>query len=229
LKRLGTDWIDVYLVHRLDPYTPIEETLQALQMLVTAGKVRYLGFSNWPAWLAAKAVGIQRANGWEPFRAAEMYYSLVSRDLEHEVVPFALDAGVGVQVWSPLAGGFLSGKYTRANPTGDGGRLTGFDFIPFDRERGHVLVERLQAMANACGATPAQLSIAWLLGRPAVSSVLVGASTPAQLTDNLAAADVVLSAADRAELDSLTAKSSIYPAWFNDKLFDSKLREALQR
>jgi aryl-alcohol dehydrogenase-like predicted oxidoreductase len=229
LKRLGTDWIDVYLVHRLDPYTPLEETLQALQSLVSAGKVRYIGFSNWPAWLAAKAIGIQRANGWEPFRAAEMYYSLVGRDLEHEVVPFALDAGVGVQVWSPLAGGFLSGKYSRENPTGGGGRLSGFDFIPFDRDRGYALVERLRGMAKALNATPAQLAIAWLLDRPAVSSVLIGASTPAQLTDNLAAAQISLSEADRAELDAMTAPATLYPGWFTERLFDAKVREALQR
>jgi aryl-alcohol dehydrogenase-like predicted oxidoreductase len=229
LKRLGTDWIDVYLVHRLDPYTPLEETLQALQSLVSAGKVRYVGFSNWPAWLAAKAIGIQRAHGWEPFRAAEMYYSLVGRDLEHEVVPFALDAGVGVQVWSPLAGGFLSGKYSRENPTGGGGRLSGFDFIPFDRDRGYALVERLRDMAKALNATPAQLAIAWLLDRPAVSSVLIGASTAAQLTDNLAAAQISLSESDRAELDALTAPAALYPGWFTERLFDAKVREALQR
>ncbi len=229
LRRLATDWIDVYLVHRLDPYTPLEETLQALQSLVSAGKVRYIGFSNWPAWLAAKAIGIQRANGWEPFRAAEMYYSLVGRDLEHEVVPFALDAGVGVQVWSPLAGGFLSGKYSRENPTGGGGRLSGFDFIPFDRDRGYALAERLRGMAKALNATPAQLAIAWLLDRPAVSSVLIGASTPAQLTDNLSAAQITLSEADRAELDAMTAPAASYPGWFTERLFDAKVREALQR
>lgn len=229
LKRLGTDWIDVYLVHRLDPYTPLEETLQALQSLVSAGKVRYIGFSNWPAWLAAKAIGIQRAHGWEPFRAAEMYYSLVGRDLEHEVVPFALDAGVGVQVWSPLAGGFLSGKYSRENPSGGGGRLSGFDFIPFDRDRGYALVERLRGMAKALNATPAQLAIAWLLDRPALSSVLIGASTAAQLTDNLAAAQISLSESDRAELDALTAPAALYPGWFTERLFDAKVREALQR
>ena len=227
LARLGTDWIDVYLVHRLDPYTPLEETLQALQSLVSAGKVRYIGFSNWPAWLAAKAVGIQRANGWEPFRAAEMYYSLVSRDLEHEVVPFALDAGIGVQVWSPLAGGFLSGRYTRQDPGGSGGRLSGFDFIPFDRERGYALVDRLQTLARRRGVSPAQLAIAWLLGRPAVSSVLVGASTPEQLDDNLKSVQVSLDAEELAQLEHWSVPAALYPGWFTAKLFDAPLREAL--
>jgi aryl-alcohol dehydrogenase-like predicted oxidoreductase len=129
LRRLGTDYIDVYLAHRPDPHTPLEETVDAFDLLVRQGKVRYVGFSNWPAWQAAKAIGLQKTSGAAPFCAAEMYYSLVGRDLEHEILPFARDAGVGIMVWSPLAGGFLSGKYTRADPTGGGGRLTGFDFI----------------------------------------------------------------------------------------------------
>jgi aryl-alcohol dehydrogenase-like predicted oxidoreductase len=227
LRRLGTDYIDVYLLHRLDPYTPLEETLEALDTLVRQGKARYAGFSNWPAWLAAKAVGLQRENGWARFRAAEMYYSLVGRDLEHEVLPFAADAGVGIMVWSPLAGGFLSGKYTRANPGGDGGRLTGFDFLPFDRERGYDLVERLRAIGAGHGATPAQVALAWLLARPQVASVLVGASKPAQLEDNLGAAELRLSADEVRELDDLTAPAPVYPGWFNERVFDASVREAL--
>jgi len=227
LRRLGTDYVDVYLVHRLDPHTPVEETLGALEDLVRSGKVRYVGFSNWPAWLAATSVGLQRARGWAPFRAAEMYYSLVGRDLEHEVVPFCEDAGVGVMVWSPLAGGFLSGKYTRQDPTGGGGRLTGFDFLPFDRERGYDLVERLRAIAEGHEATPAQVALAWLLTRPAVASVLVGASRPEQLDDNLRAADLTLSADELSELDRLTAPTPVYPGWFNAKVFDTQARDAL--
>ena len=116
LTRLGTDYIDVYLVHKVDAITPVEETIEALEDVVRQGKVRYVGFSNWPAWMAAKAVGIQRSRGWSQFRAAEMYYSLVGRDLEHEIVPLCTDTGIGVMVWSPLAGGFLSGKYSRTKP-----------------------------------------------------------------------------------------------------------------
>lgn len=227
LRRLGTDYVDVYLVHRLDPYTPVEETLEALDALVRSGKVRYTGFSNWPAWLAAKSVGVQQAHGWARFRAAEMYYSLVGRDLEHEVVPFARDAGIGIMVWSPLAGGFLSGRYTREDPTGGGGRLTGFDFIPVDRERGYDLVDRLRAMAQTHGATPAQLSLAWLLAKPYVSSILVGASKPAQLEDNLGAVSVTLTADEVAELDRLTEPAAVYPGWFNARVFDAQAREAL--
>ncbi len=167
LERLGTDYIDVYLVHKVDALTPIEETVEALEDLVRAGKVRYVGFSNWPAWLAAKAVGIQCARGYQQFRGAEMYYSLVGRDLEHEVAPFCVDAGIGVMVWSPLAGGFLSGKYTRAKPKGESGdRLGGFEFLPYDREQGYRLIDLLQSIGAKRGATPAQASLAWLLTRP---------------------------------------------------------------
>jgi aryl-alcohol dehydrogenase-like predicted oxidoreductase len=227
LRRLGTDYIDVYLVHRLDPYTPLEETLEALDALVRAGKVRYAGFSNWPAWLAAKAVGLQREHGWARFRAAEMYYSLVGRDLEHDVVPFAQDAGVGVMVWSPLAGGFLSGKYTRQNPGGDGGRLTGFDFLPFDRERGYDLVERMREIGAGHDASPAQVALAWLLAKPHVASVLVGASQPRQLDDNLRAASVVLAPDELAALDEMTAPTPLYPNWFNERIVDAPVRDAL--
>jgi aryl-alcohol dehydrogenase-like predicted oxidoreductase len=227
LRRLGTDYIDVYLVHRLDPYTPVEETLEALDDLVRAGKVRYVGFSNWPAWLAAKSVGLQREHGWARFRAAEMMYSLLGRDLEHEVVPFAEDAGVGLMAWGPLAGGFLSGKYTRENPGGSGGRLTGFDLIPFDRERGYGLVNRLREIGGARGASVAQVALAWLLSRPFVSSVLVGASRPEQLDDNLGAVGVQLSDDERRALDELTAPAPVYPGWFNAKIYDAPAREAL--
>src|SRR5262249_28866201 len=161
--------------------TPIEETVEAFDSLVKSGKVRYVGFSNWPAWLAAKGVGLQRQHGWARFKAAELYYSLVGRDLEHELGPFVQDAGIGVLVWSPLAGGFLTGKYTRENPRGDGGRLNAFDMLPYDKEKGHQVVDRLRAIGTAHDATPAQTAIAWVLSRPFVSSVLLGANTMSQL------------------------------------------------
>jgi aryl-alcohol dehydrogenase-like predicted oxidoreductase len=162
LKRLKTDYIDVYLVHRMDPHTPVEETAEALDSVVRSGKVRYVGFSNWPAWVAAKTVGIQRERGLARFKAAELYYSLVGRDVEHELGPFVQDAGIGVFVWSPLAGGFLTGKYTRDNPKGDGGRLTGFDMLPYDKEKGYQLVDRLRTIGTQHQASPAQVAIAWV-------------------------------------------------------------------
>jgi aryl-alcohol dehydrogenase-like predicted oxidoreductase len=228
LRRLGTDYIDLYLVHRVDPYTPIEETLEALNDLVRHGKVRYIGFSNWPAWLAAKALGIQRLHGWAEFRAAEVYYSLVGRDVEQELVPLALDAGIGLLIWSPLAGGFLTGKYTRANPQGDGGRLTGFDILPFDRERGYDLLDSLKQIADEHLATQAQVSIAWLLKRPAVTSVLVGASKLSQLEDNLESAKLALTEQDLKTLDHPTQTAAPYPNWFNQNIFDAQAKKAME-
>jgi aryl-alcohol dehydrogenase-like predicted oxidoreductase len=228
LERLGTDYIDVYLVHRADTLTPVEETIEALEDLVRQGKVRYVGFSNWPAWMAAKAVGIQDARGWSRFRAAEMYYSLLGRDLEHEVVPLCEDAGIGVMAWSPLAGGFLSGKYTRDKPKGDSGdRLGGFDFLPYDRERGYELIDLLTSIGAKRGASPAQVSLAWLLTRPIVASILLGASKMTQLDDNLGAADVRLDTDELEQLDAATKPAAPYPHWFTERVKDSKAHEAL--
>jgi aryl-alcohol dehydrogenase-like predicted oxidoreductase len=229
LQRLNTDYIDIYLVHRLDPYTPIEETLETLDAVVRAGMVRYIGFSNWPTWMAAKAVGLQHEHNWAQFRAAEMYYSLVGRDLEYEMVPFVQDAGIGIMVWSPLAGGFLTGKYTRANPKGDGGRLTGFDIIPFDREHGYDVVEKLREIGVQHKASPAQVALAWLLARPSITSVLVGASKTSQLQENLGATSLTLSTDEIATLDQLTEPRAIYPNWFNASIYDAQVRDALAK
>lgn len=229
LQRLNTDYIDVYLVHRLDPYTPLEETLEALDAVVRQGMVRYIGFSNWPAWLTAKAVGLQREYHWAQFRAAEVYYSLVGRDLEHEIVPFVEDAGIGIMVWSPLASGFLTGKYTRENPRGDGGRLTGFDILPFDRERGYDVIEKLREIGRQHHASPAQVALAWLLSRPSVTSILVGASKLSQLQDNLGATSLELSADEIATLNTLTEPTAIYPNWFNASMYDAQVRDALAK
>ncbi|MDR3509423.1 MAG: aldo/keto reductase [Caulobacteraceae bacterium] len=227
LKRLGTDYIDIYLAHRTDPHTPLDETLEAFESLVRQGKVRYVGFSNWPAWLAATGVGVQARRGFEPFRAAEMYYSLVGRDVEAETAPHALAAGIGLIVWSPLAGGFLSGKYTREDPTGGGGRLSGFDMIPFDRERGYGVVDALKAVAARHGATPAAVALAWLMDRPAVASVLVGASSGEQLAGNLAAADITLTAEDLAQMDAASQPAATYPGWFGAMVRDQAVETAL--
>ena len=227
LRRLGTDYIDVYLVHRMDPYTPIEETLEALNDLVRMGKVRYIGFSNWNAWSAAKAIGIQNQRGWTRFRAAEMYYSLIGRDIEHEIVPFVQDAGIGILAWSPLAGGFLSGKYTRQSPKGDGGRLSTLNIVPYDEEKGYDVVERLRALGTSHDASPAQIALAWMLTKPYVSSILLGANKVAQLDDNLGALKVKLSEQEVAELDALTAPPSLYPKWFAERFADQVTRQAL--
>ncbi len=175
LERLGTDWIDLYQVHKIDPLTPFEETVRALDDLVRRGLVRYVGFSNWQAWQAATALGLQKAAGLEPFVSAQMYYSLVGRDLEHDFVPFVRHAGIGVLVWSPLASGFLSGKYSRENPK-VGGRLEDFDFIPRDAERGWKIIDELKAIAAKRNAKPAQIALAWVLAKDFVTSVIMGFS-----------------------------------------------------
>jgi len=228
LKRLGTDWIDVYIAHREDPHTPIEETLAALDAVVRAGKVRYLGFSNWSAWKAAAALEIQKANGLAPFTHGQMYYSLVGRDVERDVIPMMRRYGLGLTVWSPLAMGFLSGKYTRQTLSDPDNRLSGFDILPFDKDQGFKLVERMRGIAAAHDASVAQVAIAWLLARQGVTSVIIGSTRLSQLEDNLKAAAVTLSGTEIAELDAATALIPVYPNFFTDNIaMDRPVAEAL--
>lgn len=204
LRRLGTDHVDVYIAHREDAHTPIEETLAALDAIVRAGKARYLGVSNWAPWKIAAAMELQRANGWAPFTHVQSMYHLLGREVEHQMLPMAAHYGLGLTAWSPLAGGFLSGKYTRGNLSDPDNRLSGFDALPIDKEKGFALIDRMRAIAEAHGATVAQVALAWLLGRPGVSSILIGASRVAQLDDNLGAADLALGDDERAALDEAT-------------------------
>lgn len=227
LKRLGTDWIDVYIAHREDPHTPLAETLGAFDAVVRAGKVRYLGFSNWSAWKVAAAIEIQKANGLAPFTHGQMHYSLVGRDVERDVIPAMRRYGLGLTVWSPLASGFLSGKYTRDNLADPDNRFSGFDLLPFDKEKGFTLVEQMRGIAAAHGASVAQVAIAWLLAKEAVTSVLFGASKAHQLDDNLAAARVKLTADEIAALDATTVPPPVYPNWFIETLADARTAEAL--
>jgi aryl-alcohol dehydrogenase-like predicted oxidoreductase len=227
LKRLGTDWLDVYIAHREDPDTPLEETLEALDAVVRAGKVRYLGYSNWSAWKAAAGLEIQKANGLAPFTHGQMHYSLLGRDVERDVIPMMGRYGLGLTVWSPLASGFLSGKYTRETLSDPDNRISGFDLFPFDKDKGFKLVERVRAIAAKHDASVAQVAIAWLLAKNAVTSVLVGASKPHQLDDNLAAVDLKLAEADIAELDAATPLAPVYPNWFIENLTDRPTAQAL--
>jgi len=227
LRRLGTDWIDLYIVHREDPVTPLEETVAALDAVVRAGKARYLGFSNWSAWKVAVALEMQRANGLARFSHGQMHYSLLGRDIERDVIPMLRRYGLGLTVWSPLASGFLSGKYTRENLSDPANRYAGFDILPFDKEHGFRVVEKLRGIAGAHGASVAQVALAWLLAKDAVSSVLLGASKPGQLADNLGAASLHLADAEVAELDALTTPPPVYPNWFIDRLIDQPVAQAL--
>jgi aryl-alcohol dehydrogenase-like predicted oxidoreductase len=216
LRRLGTDHIDIYHVHEWDGQTRLEETLSALDTLVTAGKVRYLAASNFAGWQLMKALSVADARGFERFAAQQVYYSLEARDAEYELVPLSVDQGLGILVWSPLAGGLVSGKYRRdAAPEGQTRQLSGeWNEPPVrDREKLYDTIEVLVDVAGAHGASPAQVALAWLLGRPAVTSLIIGARTEEQLLDNLGAASLSLTADGRAALDKVSAPDLVYPYW----------------
>jgi len=216
LRRLGTDHIDIYHVHEWDGQTRLEETLSALNSLVASGKVRYLAASNFAGWQLMKALAVADSHGFERFAAQQVYYSLEARDAEYELVPLAVDQGLGILVWSPLAGGLLSGKYRRAGSPESGTRqVSGTWSEPpvRDQEKLYDTVEVLVDIAGAHGASPAQVALAWLLGRPAVTSVIIGARTDEQLIDNLGGASLLLSADERAALDKVSAPDLIYPYW----------------
>jgi len=228
LRRLGTDYIDLLFCHKVDETTPIEETCRALDDLVRQGKVRYVGFSNWPAWRAAAALQFQKENGLAPFVSAQMYYSMVGRDVEHEVVPMMRHFGVGMMVWSPLAQGFLSGKITPENlKTGDH-RLASFDFLPLDKARGFAAVETLRQVASDRGCSVPQAALAWLLAKPYATNLILGATKMEHVVDNLDAVDVELTATDVEALDEAMPPGPLYPHWFIEKTADQAHGTALE-
>jgi len=227
LRRLNTDYIDLLSVHRFDPHTPLEEMARALDNLVQRGLVRYVGYSNFSAWQSATLLGIQKQMNYSPVIAAQMYYSLVGRDLEHEIVPFCKHAGIGICAWSPLAGGFLSGRYTRRDPTGGKGRLATFDFLPFDKEKGYDLIDRMRAIAAEHKATVAQVALAWMLAKEFISVIIVGASKLSQFEDNLGALNLNLTSAEMQQLDQLTQPPALYPNWFHQQTQDTAVTKAL--
>jgi aryl-alcohol dehydrogenase-like predicted oxidoreductase len=214
LARLGTDYIDLYQIHRPDAVTNVEDTLRALDDLVRAGKVRYIGCSNLPAWQMMKALAVSREQHLERFRCTQSFYSLVGRDLEREILPLVEDQKLGLLVWSPLAGGFLSGKFTR-DGGGDAGRRRSFDFPPVDKARGFAILDVMRPIADRHGASVAQVALAWVLANTAVTSVIIGARTLAQLDDNLKAVDVALTVEDLAALDAASRLTPEYPAWMD--------------
>ncbi|WP_242147948.1 aldo/keto reductase [Sphingomonas sp. BAUL-RG-20F-R05-02] len=210
LKRLGTDYIDLYQIHGFDNATPIEETLRALDILVQHGHVRYVGVSNWAAWQIAKAVGItERLNLARP-QSVQSYYTIAGRDIEREIVPMLQSEGLGLMVWSPLAGGYLSGKY---RDEGAEGRRDTRQFPPVDEVRGNAVLDAMAAIAETHGVSVARIALAWLLHQPVVTSVIVGAKRREQLDDNLAAAQIVLSADELATLDRVSKLPGEYPGW----------------
>jgi aryl-alcohol dehydrogenase-like predicted oxidoreductase len=213
LRRLQTDHIDLYQIHSNDSVTPIEETIRALDTLVQQGKVRYIGCSNWQAWKIAKALGISEFRNLARFDTLQAYYSIAGRDLEREIVPLLESEKVGLLVWSPLAGGLLSGKFSRTNQKPADSRRTDFDFPVVDKERTWKILDVMAPIAKAHGCSPARLSLAWLLAKPVVTSVIIGAKRLDQLQDNLAAVELTLTQDELRKLDEFSVLPPEYPGW----------------
>jgi aryl-alcohol dehydrogenase-like predicted oxidoreductase len=228
LRRMGIDHIDLYQVHEWDGQTPLDETLDALDTLIHDGKVRYVGCSNYSAWQLMKALGISASTGLERFVSQQIHYTLQAREAEYELVPIAVDQQVGILVWSPLAGGLLSGKYRRGQEGPEGSRqLTDWNEPPVrDEDMLYDIVDALVEIGEAHGVSAAQVAIAWLLERPGVTSVIIGARTEEQLADNLAAAELALSNAERARLDAVSAPPLLYPYWHQAKTAADRLGAA---
>jgi aryl-alcohol dehydrogenase-like predicted oxidoreductase len=216
LQRLNMDYIDLYQIHGFDALTPLEETLDALDSLVKAGKVRHIGCSNLAAWQIMKALGISAREHLSKFVSLQAYYTIAGRDLERELVPLLLDQKLGLMVWSPLAGGLLSGKYGRDVESGEG-RRANFDFPPVNKDKAFDIVDVMREIATAKDVTVAQIALAWLLHQPAVTTVIVGANKPQQLADNLASVNVELSEDELAQLDEVSQLAPEYPGWMLER------------
>ena len=213
LRRLQLEHIDLYQIHGFDPATPIEETVRALDQLVRQGLVRYVGVSNWAAWQIVKALGVAERLGLSRFESLQAYYTVAGRDLERELAPMLASEGLGLMVWSPLAGGLLSGKFGRDAGGDADSRRSSFDFPPVQRDRAFDCIDAMRPMAQARGVSVAQIALAWLLHQPPVTSVIVGAKRPDQLADNLAATQVRLDADVLQQLDAVSRLPAEYPGW----------------
>jgi aryl-alcohol dehydrogenase-like predicted oxidoreductase len=228
LRRLRTDHIDLYQVHEWDGHTPLEETLAALDHLVRSGKVRYVGCSNFAGWQVMKALSVAQAHGLPRFVSQQIYLSLQERSAEYEIVPSAIDQGLGLLVWSPLAGGLLSGKYRRGQPPPPGSRhASEWDEPPvYDEDKLYDTVEVLVEIAQSHGVSPARVALAWLLGRPGITTVVVGARTDEQLADNLKAAELTLTAQEIDRLEEVSRPTLVYPYWHQHKTAAARLSQA---
>jgi aryl-alcohol dehydrogenase-like predicted oxidoreductase len=217
LQRLQLDYVDLYQIHGFDPATPIEETVRALDDVARSGKARYVGFSNLPAWLAMKALGLAESRNLHRFQSAQLYYSIAGRDIERDLVPLAQSEGLAILPWSPLAGGLLSGKFDPDQPGPEGARRSKYDFPPVDDTRLRKVLPALRQVSSETGHSVARLALAWLLARPFVTSVLIGAKTQEQLRDNLAAVEVTLSPEHLQLLDTASALPDEYPGWMVER------------
>jgi aryl-alcohol dehydrogenase-like predicted oxidoreductase len=213
LRRLGTDWLDLYQIHGYDPLTPLDETLRALDDVVRAGKVRCVGCSNLAAWQIAKANGLAAMHDWSRFESLQAYYTNAGSDLERELVPVLVDQQMGLMVWSPLAGGLLSGKYTREQDGPEGSRRTAFDFPPVDRERAFACIDVMRTIGDAHGVSVARVALAWLLAQEHVTTIIIGAKSEQQLRDNIEATALKLTLEDLGALEKVSALPPEYPGW----------------
>jgi len=217
LKRLQTDHIDILYAHGVDPLTPVEETMQAFNDIVQTGKVRYLAICNWPAWMVMKAQGIAIQNGWHKIIGLQYYYSIAGRDIEREIVPLALDQKLGIMPWSPLAGGFLSGKYTRNNLKAGDSRRDNFDFPPLNKEKALDIIDVMSSIAQNHQASVAQVALAWVRSRPGITSTIIGAKNVSQLEDNLRSIDLELTEDELRQLNEVSAIAQEYPGWMIER------------
>jgi aryl-alcohol dehydrogenase-like predicted oxidoreductase len=229
LQRLQTDHIDLYQIHGNDTVTPVEETLRALDDLTRQGKVRYVGVSNWAAWKIAKALGLSEAKGYARFETLQAYYSIAGRDLERELVPMLTSEKLGLMVWSPLAGGLLSGKFGPGAPTVEGARRNNFDFPPVDKDRGWACVAAMREIGEAHGVSVARVALAWLLAQPHVMSIIIGAKTNEQLDDNLAAVALKLTPDDLKKLDEVSKLPPEYPGWMFERQGSARIPQVFEK
>lgn len=225
LKRLGLSHIDLLYIHGVDTLTPLEETMRGLEDVVRAGKVRYLGISNHPAWMVAKANGIADKMGWTKFVALQNFYSIAARDVERELVPLALSEGLALMPWSPLAGGFMSGKFTRNNEVAGDSRRDTFDFPPVDKEKAYDIIDTLLQIGASHNVSAAQVALAYILHKPAVTSIIIGAKKHGQLLDNIAATQLELTAYEMQQLDNISALAPEYPGWMLERQAQGRLPE----
>jgi len=222
LSRLQMDHVDILYVHGVDPFTPIEQTMGALNDVIAAGKVRYIACCNWPAWLVMKAQGISALNGWHKFEGLQYFYSLAGRDVEREIIPMALDQKLAVMPWSPLAGGFMSGKYSRKSQKA-GGRRDEFDFPPIDKDKAYNIIDILEEISAAHKASVAEIALAWVRSQPGVTSTIIGARNVQQLNDNIRSIDIALSPDDLKKLDDVSALRKEYPGWMVERQTTDRL------
>lgn len=229
LKRLDTDYIDLFFLHIPDPWTPLEETARALEAAVQKGWIRYPAFSNYPAWKAQRLIDLQHQRHFTPMAGAQMYYSMLARDLDGDYKDFITANGLGLITWSPLASGFLSGKYSKENPVPQDSRRVKFDFPPVDIDKGYKVIEALRTIADKHQASIAQVALAWVMQQSFVSSVLIGATKLEQLDDNLKSAQLTLDQEDLRTIEELTAIQPPYPAWMQPMGIDMLTSEALKQ